>query len=303
MFFSLGEAIIDIFEGDRLELLGGTSANFCAAIANLGGKATIITKLGRDSAERISSELDAINVDTSRILIDPIRPTGKVIVSSLSGSSLCAKRKFCADCYITEREIDAETFSGGDILHFCSFALTECPTKYAVQKAVNVMLERGGKIAFDINFRARQWKDNKECIVAIESVLTKTHYLKASAEELKILYDNQPLDNIVKSFFVFSPSLKAVILSKGEQGSALYTRNNGVFNAKVYDTKVIDTTGAGDCLFAAAVYLLSLQKCPNSDDFQRIIDFAAAAAALKVEKLGGTATPNMEQVKKFLTTK
>lgn len=298
MIFSIGEALIDIFEKEGQELLGGTSANFCATIAKLGGKASIITKLGKYGAEKIISELTSIGVDTSKILIDPIHPTGKVIVSSIFGNSLCERRKLCADCFINEQEIDCNSFSANDVLHFCSFALRECSTKYALQNAIDAVYSKGGKIAFDINLRLRQWKDKNECLTAIENALCKIHYLKASEEELLILY-NKPIAVTIATFFAISPSLSVVILSKGENGSALYTRSGEVFYSSAYPTSVVDTTGAGDCLFASAIFMLISQQ--PSFSYQEIIDFSTAASSLQVQKLGGIAgIPSTKQIKEFM---
>lgn len=304
MIYSIGETLIDIFEKEQQEFLGGTSANFCAAIAKFGGQTSIITKLGKDGASRIINELSSFGVDTSRILIDQEHPTGRVIISSVDGNSLCEQRRFCADCYITEQEIDTESFSSDDVLHFCSFALIECPTKYATQKAIAAISSKGGKVAFDINLRLRQWNGKDECLAAIESVLKKTHYLKASAEELETLYENQTIDKKIDYLFDFSQSLSIVILTNGEHGSALYTRNGDVFYS-AYDAKVVDSTGAGDCLFASAILLLSRlsEKATafTKNNLQEILDFSTAAASLQSERLGAIdSIPSIEEIKKLL---
>ncbi|NLE26444.1 MAG: hypothetical protein GX625_14090 [Clostridiaceae bacterium] len=296
MFYSLGEALIDIFEKEGQELLGGTSVNFCASIAKLGGSASIITKIGNADSAKIIKELKFIGVDTSQVIIDPIHPTGKVIMSSVNGNSLCERRKLCADCNISEEEIDVKRFSSGDVLHFCSFALRECPTIYALQKSIDFMLSRGGKIAFDINLRPRQWEDMKECKAAVNAALARTHYLKASEEDLRMV-SNKPFEEIIQSFFAFSETLSVVILTKGEKGSELYTRDGKVFYSRKYDTPVVDTTGAGDCLFATAVLLLS----KHIYNYQEIIDISTAASALQMQELGSIAgIPSLKQLDDFL---
>lgn len=296
MFYSLGETLIDIFQKEGQELLGGTSANFCATISKLGGNASIITKIGKADSGKIIKELTSLGVNTSQIIVDPIHPTGKVIISSVNGNLLCERRKLCADCYISEEEIDVNSFSSGDVLHFCSFALRDCSTKYSLQKAIDSMLSTGGKIAFDINLRLRQWENITECKVAINTALARTHYLKASEEDLR-LFSNKSLEEIISSFFAFSQTLSVVILTKGEKGSELYTRDGEVFYSRRYDTPVVDTTGAGDCLFATAVLLLSKPIY----NYQEILDISTAASAIQMQKLGSLeGIPSMEQIEEFL---
>ena len=77
MFYSLGEALIDIFEKEGQELLGGTSVNFCASIAKLGGSASIITKIGNADSAKIIKELKFIGVDTSELLLTRFIPQEK----------------------------------------------------------------------------------------------------------------------------------------------------------------------------------------------------------------------------------
>ncbi|NCA66719.1 MAG: hypothetical protein EOM87_01495 [Clostridia bacterium] len=309
MIYSIGEALIDIFEQDGrvVELAGGTSANLSATIAMLGGSAAIITKLGMDcEAKYIVNKLSTLGVDISNIKFDEIHPTGKVLISPLAiGSALCANRKNCADRFLTESDIAHIKFTSEDILHFCSFALIESPAKYAVIKAVKGIGEAGGRTAFDINLRLRQWNSPDECIGAIADILPNIDYLKASCEELNIMYGNKPIANIISDFFKISERLSLIILTDGDKGSSIYSRDKSVTRVTPFETKAVDFTGAGDCFFGAALLFISqrLMNKPilNKEECKKILEFAAAATSLHGETIGAIdGIPSLKDVEKRL---
>jgi len=62
-----------------------------------------------------------------------------------------------------------------------------------------------------------------------------------------------------------------------------------------YKAEVVDETGAGDCFLA---YFLACKM--SNGDIKHCLEWAAAAAALKVTRLGGSNMPTREEVNNFL---
>lgn len=88
----------------------------------------------------------------------------------------------------------------------------------------------------------------------------------------------------------------AVVVTLGEQGAVLRTRNGEIYHAPAYCVDAVDTTGAGDTMigsFAAAV------TAGKSD--VEALSWATAAAALCVTQSGAqSAIPTWHQVSSFL---
>jgi ribokinase len=82
---------------------------------------------------------------------------------------------------------------------------------------------------------------------------------------------------------------RAVIATLGERGAVVVTAD-GQVNIPAFPTKVVDTTGAGDCFVGALAARLAAGATPV--DAAR---YASAAAACAVEKLG--AAPSMPTAK------
>ncbi|MEI3599272.1 MULTISPECIES: ribokinase [unclassified Oceanobacillus] len=86
-----------------------------------------------------------------------------------------------------------------------------------------------------------------------------------------------------------------LIVTEGKSG-VMYFDGNDIIKISSYPVKAVDTTGAGDTFNGAFGYAIS-QKY----DLQTACEFANAAAALSVTKLGAQGgMPTMDEVKEFL---
>jgi sulfofructose kinase len=89
---------------------------------------------------------------------------------------------------------------------------------------------------------------------------------------------------------------QAVTITFGSLGSRSIDSEGRIFCQKAYAMDVLDTTGCGDVFHGGYIYGL-LQKWP----LPRILEFAAACAALKTRAVGGrTAIPGLQEVMTFL---
>ncbi|BCS92749.1 PfkB family carbohydrate kinase [Metallosphaera javensis (ex Sakai et al. 2022)] len=87
---------------------------------------------------------------------------------------------------------------------------------------------------------------------------------------------------------------KLVVIKRGSRGAIVL--GDGIeCEANGLKVKVVDTTGAGD-VFDAAFNV----KYSQDETVEEALRFAITASALKVERLGGTASPTLEQVEERL---
>lgn len=313
--YSIGEALIDFIPGERgvrLEqvetfkrVVGGAPANCAAAVRRLGGKSAFIGKLGDDAFGRlIVDKLEEFGVDTSKILLTDRANTALAFVSLRADGNrdFIFYRNPSADMLLEETEIGGDWFKKGDILHFCSVDLIEAPVKYAHIKAISEMKKAGGYISFDPNVRLPLWKDHRLCKSTILEFLRYADIVKVSDEETEFIFGTSDERKCVG--FCFEKGAKAVFITKGPRGGAVYTP---AFCAACgpFEVEVADTTGAGDTFSGAVLY--NLQKAGGLEEFteegnlKRVLYFANVAGALATTKKGAfDALPSLEEVEKHL---
>jgi len=121
--------------------------------------------------------------------------------------------------------------------------------------------------------------DTDTPVPGIGELLQRTDVLIAGAEFFPQLTGRSDLRGALRAAAKLGPSFVGVTLGPG--GVLAYV--DGEFHyVPAYRLPVVDSTGAGDIFHAGAIYGV-LQRWPVSATLR----FAAAAAALKCEKLGG----------------
>ena len=146
---SIGEALIDFIPQQKgvalkdvegfLRVPGGAPLNVAAAVAKLGGKSQILTKLGVDGfGDAILEEVMPLGVDVTRIKRTKEANTALAFVSLKEDGErdFSFYRNPSADMLLSEDEIHEEDFENGSILHFCSVSLIDAPIKQAHKKAI-----------------------------------------------------------------------------------------------------------------------------------------------------------------------
>ena len=146
---SIGEALIDFIPHEKgvalkdvsnfFRVAGGAPLNVAAAVAKLGGKAQMLTKLGVDGfGDHILEEVSPLGVDVSKVLRTKEANTALAFVSLKEDGErdFSFYRNPSADMLLNAAEIEEEDFTEGGILHFCSVSLIDAPIKEAHKKAI-----------------------------------------------------------------------------------------------------------------------------------------------------------------------
>lgn len=315
---AIGEALIDFIPYEKGEALkdvqsflrvpGGAPLNVAAAVAKLGGKSKILTKLGEDSfAETILEAVEPIGVDISSVKRTKEANTALAFVSLNADGErdFSFYRNPSADMLLDESEIKKEDFNNGDILHFCSVSLIDAPIKKAHNKAIEYCVKNNGVVSFDPNIRLPLWKDPNDCREAILEFIPKANILKISDEELEFITGIKNEEEALKSLFVGNVSL--VIYTKGIGGADFITKERTI-NSPCFTVQVEDTTGAGDSFIGSFLYqvvernldikaLISL----NEEEVKKMLRFSNGTGALVVSKKGAIESlPNKQQVENFI---
>lgn len=311
---AIGEALIDFIPYEKgralndvenfLRVPGGAPLNVAAAVAKLGGKSQMLTKLGQDGfGDAILNEVKPLGVDVSRISRTNEANTALAFVSLREDGErdFSFYRNPSADMLLSAEEICVKDFNEKDILHFCSVSLIDAPIKEAHRRAIEIAKEKGCLISFDPNVRLPLWKNPEDCRKAILEFLPLSNIVKISDEELEFITgikdEKEALD------FLLTGDVKVIIYTKGTNGAEFITKERVIFSPS-FKVSAQDTTGAGDSFIGSLLYQVaegeySLEQLVDlsEEKVQEILTFSNATAALTVCKKGAIgALPLKEEV-------
>lgn len=289
---ALGEALIDfvpvkdqrfVFEANP----GGAPANLICVPAKYGMKTAFIGKVGDDMfGRRLISTLDGQGVDTSGIIADPevFTTLAFVELDEACRPSFTFSRKPGADTMLRPEELPEDILKNTRLLHFGGLSLTDEPSRSAVAAAIRTARSAGAVITFDANYRPDVWADEKTAREQILHGIKEADIVKLSREELSFLgVEPMELLHTYSSHFIF--------ITMGGEGSLYVGRDGEGYVQSVCPAEVVDTTGAGDIFFGAALYqLLNIDRPLTElahDELVSILRFANEKAAASLSCRGG----------------
>ena len=300
---AIGEALIDFIPdkkgcefyevGSFSPATGGAPANVCGAFSKLGGKARMITQLGRDPfGDVITRTLNEAGVDTSCISYTDEANTALAFVSHTTDgkSTYSFYRNPSADMLFDPTDITAEMFDDCYALHFCSVSLGDFPMKDAHRAAITIARRQGAIVSFDPNLRFMLWDDKDELKRVIWEFIPDCDIVKISDEELEFITGTSDINEALPLLFV--GGVKLVILTKGKDGADCYCAAGSVSSVSAKVTAV-DTTGAGDGFIGSFLWKLrtlgigkdNLGDCPLTV-LKECLDFANRFCAISVQRKG-----------------
>ncbi len=247
----VGEAMLELSRGtgDSWNLrYGGDVINTAVHLARSGNRVKLASALGTDpmSAE-LRAQWQAEGVDTSLVLASADRLPGLyAIETDPSGersfhywrSEAAARRMFA----LPDSAAMIEQAAASDLLYFSLITLAILPDegRELLLELCKTVRARGGKVAFDGNYRARLWSD----------VATARHWrdraievsdmgLPTLADEVEMGEADSPADAAVRWG---AGDGREVIVKLGGEGCLV----DGVIIPVPQMVDVIDSSGAGD---------------------------------------------------------
>ena len=306
---ALGESLIDFTPSGTSEAgmrifeqnPGGAPANALAVFAKFGEKVAFIGKVGNDMHGLFLKEtMEKAGIDTKGMIIsDKVFTTLAFVSLNEQGErEFSFARKPGADTCLMEQEVNVDIIKDSKILHIGSLSLTDEPCRSATFYALQQAKDAGKIISYDPNYRALLWESVESAIAGMRSPLDYVDVMKISDEETKLLTDIEDPEGAAKALLAKGVSLVAVTL--GKDGAYVCTKEGGAV-VPGFESKVVDTTGAGDSFWGGFLYQLAKSgKRPEEvtlEEAKTFARFGNAVASLCVEKRGGIpAMPTMEQV-------
>ncbi|UCC21954.1 MAG: carbohydrate kinase [Planctomycetota bacterium] len=276
----LGEILWDMLpEGKQL---GGAPANFAYHAQALGGQGVVVSCIGDDDlGKEILGCLDEMKLDSKYVAVDGGHPTGTVTIRlDENGKPDYIIHENVAWDFIPSSSALLSLAGETDAVCFGSL----CQRSEVSQKTVRSFLTatRPDCIRlFDINIRQSYYNED-----VVRTMLKLSNVLKLNDEELVIVAgllgikgsDTNVLSELTKRY-----ELSLIALTKGPEGSRLYTGSRDCECEAAPIDKIADTVGAGDA-FSAAIAIGWLR----GDDLDRINAKASRVASFVCSQSGAT---------------
>ena len=311
---ALGECLIDflctrsenslIMEGNA----GGAPANVLAMLAKLGHRTALISKVGQDSfGSFLCDQVSRAGVHAGAILRDQIRPTTLAIVQldETGNRSFSFYRDRTADVMLRQDELPLDLLRNTQIFQFGSLSLTAEPARTATFEAIRIARESGATISYDPNLRPLLWDDQAVARAMLTEGLSKADLVKMSEEELTFITGETDLSAAALGLCRMYP-IKLMAVTLGPRG-CLYCVGGHLYSSPAFAVDTIDTTGAGDASWGAALSWLLASRCaPGNLPAGAIADlmtFANAAGSLATTRKGAiSALPERQAIEHCIRT-
>lgn len=228
---------------------GGAESNVAIGLVRLGTPATWIGRVGADdTAARVLRELRAEGVSVSAT-VDPDAPTG-LMIKSRFGPQLVRvlyHRRGSAGGRLSPADIKPELIRSAGLLHVTGITPALSPSaSAAIEYAMDVAVEAGTPISFDVNHRASLWSANAatDCYRRIASRAT---IVFAGDDEARILVEGDDPLALATALCELGP--REAVIKLGAQGCVAFIDGVAYRQAAVA-VDVVDTVGAGDAFVA-----------------------------------------------------
>ena len=273
--------------------LGGAPFNVACHLHELGLPVAFVSRIGDDAlGTEITRRLEHRGIATGMLQVDPVLPTGFVIVGldTIGVPDFTIVAPSAWDEIATSADLERRAADARAIV-FGSLAQRSATSK----KTILGLLQTDALKVFDVNLR-RPF-DSKD---VVEESLKLADVVKLNDDELRRL---DGWFTLCGGTFTPETAAKAladafrchtVCVTRGANGSALWTNGEWHEHAGV-KVEVADTVGSGDA-FLAAFLERTFSGAPPAD----VLTYADAVGAYVATRNGATPVHDRETIKRLL---
>lgn len=273
MILAIGEILHDVFP--EYKRLGGAPFNFAAHLRAVDFPAAFASRVGEDSdGEKIRAAVVERGFDPAFLQTDPERPTGRVNVRlDAAGVPEFEIVRDAAYDRIAFDDTLADAVRSGPRLIYYGTLIQRTRNGFETLRKVLESRPPETRCFCDINLRPGCWSRE-----VVAKSLRHCDVLKLGAEEMETLRPRFGLESAGDDHAAAALrerfDIDWICLTRGSEGSVLYT-SEGRFAAEVGETATVkDTVGAGDA-YAAVLAAGYLRNWPPDRIVRRATRFAA----------------------------
>ncbi len=254
----LGEALVDfvcerpvtsLAEADFfVPRMGGSLANIAVCAARFGGRVEMLGGAGDDEWGRwLQTRIAAEGVGVGGFVLISGAGTSHAFVSvSYDGEPSFA---FYGDierpaAHVAD-QLDRALSAEPGVFVVGSDTLLGDLEREVTMHASALAAERGWEILCDPNLRPHRWESRAEMVRVIASLVESASTVKLNEVEARALTGRDDLPDAALALAAMGPS--RVVVTRGGDG-ALVLADGAIEAVEGHDAKVVDATGAGDCV-------------------------------------------------------
>jgi len=286
----VGESLIDVVrvaDGSTREFPGGSAANVAVALARLDRAVRFATSFGDDERGEVLRAW--LTRDRVELATDPHAVGHTSTALATIGSDGHATYEFDLGWRLNPLESDLAPV----VVHTCSLGAVLQPGAADVVAMLG-QLREAATISYDVNARPAITGTGPELLAQVEVVAALSDVVKASDEDLAVLYGDVDPVTAAKRLLALGPA--AVVVTRGAGGATWVTAAQEVDVAAV-PVIVADTIAAGDTFCAGMLDALWQRGLLGADRRELLHDAsrdvavdvmaqAARAAAVAVGRPG-----------------
>ncbi len=253
---------------------GGSAANTIVAVAEFGGTAAFVAKIGADEVgEFFLKDMRELGI---KIEIDPApgAPTGTCAILITDDAQRTMLTNLGASSTLNHADIDESLIASAKYVYVEGYLLTGESTKAAAYRAMELAKKNNVKVAFTASdpFLVNMIRDE------IWDLITgPVDLFFCNEEEAKSLTgESDPIACAAK----IHEHAENVALTLGPKGS-IVMHGGEAFPIEGVKVKAVDTTGAGDMYAGAMLYGIT-----NGMDWRQAGHLASQASARVVAQMG-----------------
>lgn len=274
----IGEILFDIFPGYRR--LGGAPFNVAFHLKHFGFPVRFVSRVGNDpEGEEIRNFVSAAGFRLDDLQIDTEHPTGKVRVT-LDNKGV-PRFDILADAaydYLQPNTAIASLEDDGIDMVYIGTLIQRSEVGYRTVQQLLRRREPRTQCFYDVNLRPKCFSRQ-----IVQDSLRQADHVKVSEQELAMLQDmfgwagtpNEAVRQLMRS-----NKLHTVSLTKGEDGSELFTADGHYTAPPPRTVDIVDTVGAGDG-YAAILIAGLLQGWQPERMLRTAAEFAARICGIE----------------------
>ncbi len=264
---------------------GGGAANTPSALARMGLKVGVFSKVGDDlTGEFIRRELGKLGVDTSGIRVSARDTTPMTYVGIHTDGDRTFIHTPGANATLSWDDLNLDQVLATDYLLYQDLWVLAAMDGEPAARLLAEAKKRGVVTFLDECFGNGPKRES------LELMAPHCDYVTPSVDDLRVIYpgasDNELANRLLEL------GARIVVLKMGSEG-CLVAQGKDRVKVPALPAKVVDTTGAGDCWDAGFIAGLS-----QGEDVVTAARIGNACAAFSIEAVGGsTGVPTYDSVR------
>jgi 2-dehydro-3-deoxygluconokinase len=243
-----------------VSMVAGAESNIAMEAASLGLRTGWLGRLGDDPfGGAILDELTTVGVDTSRVVIDPDRPTGLMFkgLENDGDAEVLYRRRDSAGSRLAPADIDDDYVANARAIHVTGItpALSQSCAEVA-ERMLSLGRAPGVLSSFDLNIRDSLWASDPG--ETLRLLAARADICFASEGEATVMVGIEDPVEAARAIAALGP--QTVVVKLGRRG-AVGLRNGEVHRVEAREVESIDAVGAGDA-FAAGFIAATLGGRP-----------------------------------------